>query len=137
MKSILIANICPPTKILGVTVYNPLPAKHFVDLDHECVIPIGGPIHPHDIDDIIEDIQRAGTLPNGVAWGITSRNDRGFANILVDADEVDEKTIEHLIEMKVVITPLNFYYMKKFDNYRLNLPVPENLLTDVGRTDHL
>lgn len=111
MKSKLIANICPPTDILGVTVYNPLPAESFVDLDHECIIPIGGPIDTLDVDDLtadIDDIQRAGTLPNGVAWGITSRNDRGFADILVDADEVDENTIEHLIETGVVLTPQAF-----------------------------
>lgn len=91
--------------IEGVTVYNPLPAKAFVDLDKECILPIGGDIHSLDLDSItadIDDVKNAGTLPNGISWGITSRNENGFADILVDAIEVTEETIRQLIASGVV-----------------------------------
>ena len=91
--------------IEGVTVYNPLPARAFVDLDKECVLPIGGDIHPFDLDSItadIDDIQQAGVLPNGVHWGITGRNENGFADILVDSEGISEETIRQLIASGIV-----------------------------------
>ena len=93
------------SKIAGVTVYNPLPAKSFVDLDKECIVPIGGRIDALDIDSLtadIDDVQNSGTLPSGISWGITNRNSNGFADILVDAPMVTEDIIRQLITAKVV-----------------------------------
>lgn len=97
--------LTPPNVILGVTVYNPLPARSFVDLDHECVIPIGGSIDELDMESLttdIDNIQDGGTLSNGVAWGITSRTN-GFADILIDAVEVTEETVALLIKTGYVL----------------------------------
>lgn len=90
--------------VMGVRVYNPLPACSFADLDHECIIPIGGDVLHCEylLEKDIDDIQQAGTLSNGVAWGITSRNENGFADILIDAEEVTEETIRQLIEARIV-----------------------------------
>lgn len=91
--------------VMGVRVYNPLPSQSFVDLEKECIIPIGSEIDPFDIESLttdIDDIQQAGTLPNGVAWGITSRGEYDFADILIDAEEVTEETIRQLIEARIV-----------------------------------
>jgi len=92
----------------GVTVYNPLPARSFVDLDKECVLPIGGDIHPFDVESLthdIDDIRTSGKLPNGVHWGLTNRNADGFADILVDAIEVTEETIRQLLAINVITRP--------------------------------
>ena len=94
-----------PLTIEGVTVYNPLPAHYFVDLDKECVIPIGGEIDPFDVEDMTNGIDRvinAGRLPNGVHWGITDRSEYGFANIYIDTLEVTEDTLRQLITAKVI-----------------------------------
>ena len=73
--------------------------------------------HPHrrslddfDLDDItqcIDDIVNSGTLPNGVAWGITSRQANeystyGFAMILVDSFFITAEIIEQLIQAGVI-----------------------------------
>jgi hypothetical protein len=89
----------------GVIVYNPLPARCFVDVDKECVIPIGGDIHPFDVESLtadLDDVKVAGTLPNGVAWGKTNPNTYGFSDILVDSTEVSEETIRQLIAANVI-----------------------------------
>jgi hypothetical protein len=95
-------------KIEGVTVYNPLPARAFVDLDKECVVPIGGDIHSLDVDCLthdIDDIQMSGRLPNGIHWGRTNRNENGFADILIDSAEVTEETLRLLIHDGIVTRP--------------------------------
>ena len=89
----------------GVTVYNSLPARVFVDVDKECILPIGGKIHPFDVESLthdIDDIQTSGKLPNGIHWGLTNRNADGFADILIDAIEVTEETIRQLIAINVI-----------------------------------
>jgi hypothetical protein len=89
----------------GITVYNPLPARAFVDVNNECVIPIGGDIHPFDVESLthdIDDIRTSGKLPNGVHWGLTNRNADGFADILVDSVEVTEETIRQLIASNII-----------------------------------
>lgn len=107
--SVLMAEIIATGKhfVMGVRVYNPLPARSFVDLDKECIIPIGGEIDPFDKETLekdIDDIRCSGTLPNGIAWGITSRSEYDFADILIDAEEVTEETIRQLIEAGVINT---------------------------------
>lgn len=97
----------PFVKIDGVTIYNPLPSPYFTDLDKECIIPIGisGKIDSTEIENLnkdIDDIVNSGVLPNGVHWGITSRNEDGFADILIDVSEVTEETIRQLIAAKVI-----------------------------------
>ena len=97
--------VTSPLIIEGVTVYNPLPSQAFVDLDNECIVPIGGDIDSLDEDDLLQDLSNivnSGKLPNGVHWGITSRFETGFADILVDSSEVTEETVRQLIAAKVV-----------------------------------
>ena len=106
---VLMAPITGPVTILGVTVYNPLPAAYFTDLDKECIIPIGGEIDPFDMEELskgISEVISGGTLPNGVSWGITDRNADGFADIYVDAIEVTVDIICYLIKAGIVTTPL-------------------------------
>ena len=94
-----------PNIIDGVTVYNPLPAAGFTDLDKECIIPIGGEIDSFDVDDLAKDLDQvidSGVLPNGVHWGITDRNADGFADVLIDSVEVTVEIIKQLIAAKVV-----------------------------------
>ena len=94
-----------PHIIDGVTVYNPLPAPCFTDLDKECIIPIGGEIDSLEVEDLTRDLDQvvtSGVLPNGVHWGITDRSPEGFSDILIDAAEVTEETIRQLIAEKVV-----------------------------------
>lgn len=104
------ALISEPIKIMGVTVYNPLPGTGFVDLDKECVIPIGGEIDPFDVDMLNDDLDRvvtAGVLPNGVHWGMSARSEEGFAGVLIDTVEVTEETIRQLIIAGIVTAPKN------------------------------
>ena len=99
------APVVAPHIIDGVTVYNPLPAPCWTDLDMECIIPIGGELDSDEIEDIAQDLDRvvtSGVLPNGIHWGITDRNIEGFADIIIDAVEVTEETIRQLIAAKVV-----------------------------------
>ena len=102
----MMAQISAGCTIEGVTVYNPLPARTFVDLDKECILPLpSGKIHPFNVEpltDCLDAIKTSGTLPNGVAWGITGRNEYGFADILIDAIEVTESTIRQLIAINVI-----------------------------------
>jgi hypothetical protein len=89
--------------INGVTVYNPLPSTHFLDVSNECIVTIGGEVDDwaeRDVDRVV----KAGTLPNGVAWGITNRVD-GFADIVIDSTEVTEETLRQLIAINVVTRP--------------------------------
>jgi hypothetical protein len=87
----------------GVIVYNPLPSTHFLDVSNECIVTIGGEVDDmtaHDVDRVIE----AGILPNGVAWGRTSRID-GFADIVIDSTEVTMETLRQLIHAGIVTRP--------------------------------
>lgn len=107
--SYMLANVVDPVyqgeSLAGVTIFNTLPALHFVDLDKECVVVMGGEINALDMEGItqaLDDVVDSGVLPNGIHWGITKRTDSGFADILVDAAEITEETIRQLIRAKVI-----------------------------------
>jgi hypothetical protein len=94
-----------PLSIEGVKVYNSLPARSFVDLDKECLVSIGGEIDPFDGDTLnadLESVINSGTLKSGLAWGITSRNEYGFATVLVDTEAITEQMIKDLIGAGII-----------------------------------
>ena len=99
--------VSSPDVLEGVTIFNTLPALHFVDLDKECIVVMGGEISDLDMEGLtmsLDDIIDSGVLPNGVHWGITKRYDNtgGFADILVDVPEITEETIRQLISAHVI-----------------------------------
>ena len=103
----MVSPVSSPDVLEGVTIFNTLPALHFVDLDKECIVVMGGEISDLDMEGLTEaldDIVDSGVLPNGVHWGITKRYDNtgGFADILIDAAEVTDETIRQLIVAKVI-----------------------------------
>ena len=101
----MMSPVASPVVLEGVTIFNVLPALHFVDLDKECVIPLGGEIDSLDMEGLtqaVDDVVDSGVLPNGIHWGITKRNAYGFADIVVDATEITEETIRQLITAHVI-----------------------------------